>query len=365
MNTLESGYCAHIDQIKEPDWSRLLERFADATLYQTWSYGAVRWRENNLSHIVLKKDDEIVAATQSRIVKLPFIRGGIAYIPGGPMWRVRGRKRDFSILRQMCRLLHEEYVIRRGLFLRIIPREFETAEVPIRSIFETEGLRWRPHCYRTLLLDLSPSLESVRRCLRGKWRNHLNRSEKNRLKIFQGTDIKLYDAFISIYNEMLSRKRFATGLDIHEFRLIQEQLPDGLKMKIVVCEFDGAAVSAFVASAIGDMAITIFRATNKIGYDVKASYLSYWHMIQLLKESGCRYCDQGGIDPDGNPGVYHFKAGLGGYDVFSLGQFEAYKNFVSFLLVKGGEQLTATPEQRRIALNKLNRINCIFQRSGK
>ena len=359
MNTLEPGYCAEIDQVEETDWSRLLERFADATLYQTWSYGAVRWGENNLSHIVLKKADKIVAAAQVRIVKLPLIRGGIAYIPRGPMWRVRGKKRDFNIVWQMCQLLREEYIIRRGLFVRIIPNEFETAEAPIRSIFETEGFRWRPHCYRTLLIDLSPSLESLRRGLRGKWRNHLNGSEKNRLKLLKGTDDKLYDAFISIYKEMLSRKEFTPQLDIHEFRLIQNQLPDALKMKIVVCEFDGAPVSAFVASAIGDMAITIFRATNKIGYGVKASYLSYWRMIQLLKESGCSYCDQGGIDPDGNPGVYHFKTGLGGKQVSSLGQFEACKNLLSFLLVKGGEQTSAIFERRRMGCNKLNNlINC-------
>jgi lipid II:glycine glycyltransferase (peptidoglycan interpeptide bridge formation enzyme) len=33
--------------------------------------------------------------------------------------------------------------------------------------------------------------------------------------------------------------------------------------------------------------------------------------------------DLGGIDPDGNPGVYHFKSGLGGRDITCAGPFQA------------------------------------------
>ena len=36
-----------------------------------------------------------------------------------------------------------------------------------------------------------------------------------------------------------------------------------------------------------------------------------------------RYYDLGGIDPEGNPGVYHFKSGLGGREVTAPGPFEA------------------------------------------
>ena len=43
MKTLAEGYTVKIDQISKDEWSELLPRFDDATIYQTWSYGAVRW----------------------------------------------------------------------------------------------------------------------------------------------------------------------------------------------------------------------------------------------------------------------------------------------------------------------------------
>jgi lipid II:glycine glycyltransferase (peptidoglycan interpeptide bridge formation enzyme) len=38
---------------------------------------------------------------------------------------------------------------------------------------------------------------------------------------------------------------------------------------------------------------------------------------------GCEQYDLGGIDPDNNPGVYHFKKGIGGVETRLLGCFEA------------------------------------------
>jgi lipid II:glycine glycyltransferase (peptidoglycan interpeptide bridge formation enzyme) len=37
-----------------------------------------------------------------------------------------------------------------------------------------------------------------------------------------------------------------------------------------------------------------------------------WNTIVRAKSRGIRYYDLGGIDAVANPGVYHFKSGLGG-----------------------------------------------------
>ena len=45
-------YQIEVDRVKEAEWSELMSRFDDANIYQTWSYGAVRWQQKNLSHLV-------------------------------------------------------------------------------------------------------------------------------------------------------------------------------------------------------------------------------------------------------------------------------------------------------------------------
>ena len=149
----------------------------------------------------------------------------------------------------------------------------------------------------------------------------------------------LYQIFLDLQKEMIARKKFVPGVDYDEFRKIQKNLPDPLKMKIMLCEYDGKPVSALVGTAIGDTGIYLLGATSSKGMKTKGSYLLQWEMIKFLKELGCRYYDLGGINPDKNPGVYHFKAGLGGKDVYHIGQFEACESLISSFLVKYGNQL--------------------------
>jgi lipid II:glycine glycyltransferase (peptidoglycan interpeptide bridge formation enzyme) len=45
-------------------------------------------------------------------------------------------------------------------------------------------------------------------------------------------------------------------------------------------------------------------------------------MFEQLKQNGCILSDQGGLDPINNPGGYEFRQGLGGQDIFHLGQYD-------------------------------------------
>ena len=357
MKMLASGYSAEIDQVGEAEWSEIIQLFDDANIYQTWSYASIRWGENNLSHVILKKDGFIVGAAQLRIVRLPVLKRGIAYIRWGPLWRLCGKKTDLESLRQMTRALLEEYVLHRGLLVRVLPNEIEGDDNVIRSIFEMEGFRWRPDSYRSFLLDLKPSLKILRKGLRPTWRTHLNRADKNGLKLIEGTEDKLYEEFSVLYNEMLTRKGFSPGVDINEFREIQKDLSYDLKMRIMICEFEEEPVSALVGSLIGNRGIYLLGATGDKGLKLKGSYLLQWRMIQWLKEHGARWYDLGGIDPDGNPGVYHFKAGLGGADVKHLGCFESCQSLVSSFLVKAGNQLMMTSRKLKPLFNRIRQAS--------
>ena len=50
---------------------------------------------------------------------------------------------------------------------------------------------------------------------------------------------KLYEIFESAYREMHKRKGFTQYVNIDEFRLMQQDLDDALKMKILVCQSKG------------------------------------------------------------------------------------------------------------------------------
>ena len=47
-----------VDRATTAEWSSMLDLFDDANLYQTWSYGAVRWGRKNLSHLAVAKESK-------------------------------------------------------------------------------------------------------------------------------------------------------------------------------------------------------------------------------------------------------------------------------------------------------------------
>ena len=169
---------------------RMLDLFDDANLYQTWSYGAVRWGRKNLSHLVLKRNGEVLGMAQLRIVRPTRFNFGMAYLRWGPLCHRRGTELDAEAALRMARALQEEYVRKRGLLLQILPNAF--AGSPRAALFQsgfssfTQEPQTAANLYRTFVLDLAPPIEELRRNLDEKWRNKLTRSEKNGLKVVAG-----------------------------------------------------------------------------------------------------------------------------------------------------------------------------------
>ncbi len=336
-------FTTEIDKITEPEWSNLLDQFADASLYQTWAYGAVSWGQKQLSHFVLKAGERPVAAAQFRLVRLPLISRGVAYLRWGPVCTPAGGVWDETVFREALRAIVAEYVERRRLLLRIVPRPFAQDPKGVRTLHVLEELGFNNDAeakpYRTFRVDLSPPLDQLRKRLDQKWRNQLNGAERNGLTVVEGTSDHLFSQFLDLYREMMARKQFETTVDPEEFRRIQDRLAENQKMLILLSLRAGRPMTALIGAVTGDMGIYLLGATSDEGMKTKGSYLLQWTFMQRLKERGCRWYDLGGINPETNPGVYHFKQGLGGQDISGLGRFTLGEDTISSASVKGAEHL--------------------------
>jgi lipid II:glycine glycyltransferase (peptidoglycan interpeptide bridge formation enzyme) len=238
----------------------------------------------------------------------------------------------------MAEALEKEYARKRKLFLRVIPNAFvgSPRAAVMQSAFCGFG-REHPgahNTYRTLLLDLSPSLEELRKRLDKKWRNLLTSSEKGRLRIVAGSGRDEFRQFCAIYNQMRKRKTFDTTVDIEEFGRIQGDLPECHRMRVLICEDGSVPLAGLVASAMGNTGIYLLGATGDEGLKSKGSYLLQWTLIKWLKENGFRWYDLGGISPERNPGVYHFKRGLSGTDVLQVRPLVASGGALSSVIAK-------------------------------
>jgi lipid II:glycine glycyltransferase (peptidoglycan interpeptide bridge formation enzyme) len=349
------GWQIEVDRATPAEWSKMLELFDDANIYQTSAYGGVRWGEKNLSRIVLKKDGEVRGMAQLRIIRPTPLKFGMAYLRWGPLWERRSLPHDPEVPTRLARAIEDEYLDKRKLFLRVLPNAF--AGSSRATTIEAAFCRFTPeplgadNTYRTLVLDLNPSLEELRKRLDPKWRNKLSGAEKNGLQVITGSGSGEYHAFCGIYNQMRKRKGFETTVDVNEFGSIQEALGESQRMRILICEDQGVPIAGLVASAMGDSAIYLLGATSDDGLKSKGAYLLHWTLIAWLKENGIRWYDLGGIDPEKNPGVYSFKKGFSGVDICQVSPLVASESAVSSGIVKAGFAIERT---LRGSLGRLN-----------
>jgi lipid II:glycine glycyltransferase (peptidoglycan interpeptide bridge formation enzyme) len=192
------------------------------------------------------------------------------------------------------------------------------------------------------------------------WQRELKAAEKRNLTVTEGSDDSLFETFITMYKEMVSRKKFVEPNDINQFRMIQRRLPEPLKMKIMLCSSGEGMCSGAICSAIGKTAMYLFGATSDVGIKSKGSYLLQWRLIDQLKRDGIAVYDLNGVNPEANPGTYKFKndlAGKNGREVRYLGRFDSHGTLVSRLFVQGADVLRAKHRSLKEAVKNTRGAN--------
>lgn len=312
-------------RLERPEWRVRAAIFSDNNYRQLWDYGVdlAQLRGACSEHVAINVDDDVVGMADVRIKRMP-LAGGLAYISGGPLTR-RGFADDADRLRVSVAALRDEYAVKRRLVLRIAPPLADPDWMAMAAgVFQECGFHGttmgRP--YRTIVLDIGGPLETVRRNLAQKWRNCLNGAERAGHEVVVAEDQTALERFRGLFNEFIQRKGFGVELGAEFYSRVQAKLDAADRMVVSLALREGRLVAGHVSSILGDTCVYLLGATNEEGLKSKAAYLLQWHAIKEAHERGLRWYDLGGIDPVDNPGVYHFKNGLGGTDVTVPGPFE-------------------------------------------
>lgn len=334
-----------IRPINRTDWQRMAPTFADYNYRQLWDFGvACAQRVGAFSeHVAVYDGTEPIALANVRIKRIPFFKTGIAYINGGPL--VCRSIDDVENLLRLSAVLDElvnRYVRNNKLVLRICPPIANPSWNKAQTdLFIDIGFKHSTFIkpYRTFLLDLTPSLEDLRKGLDQKWRNNLKRSEKVELSLTVEKNIKCFERFEVLYKPLVQKKKFQVDLSPSFYGKMQEQLANNEKFQVLLGYCDGECIAGHISSQLGNTAVNLFRANSEVALKNRAAYRLQWQAVQCAKQTGLTWYDLGGIDPDENPGVYRFKKGMGGIDVTAPGPFEYYPDRIRKFWVMGGERV--------------------------
>ena len=201
MRPLAAGYIAEVDSVDHADWPDIAASFTDLNIYQVWQPRSPARRSEGTSTLLLKFGGEVAAAAEVRLFRLPLTERGIAYVRWGPLFRQAVPGVNQEHFRQLVRALRNEYACRRHMVVRLNPRLFTEQHRDYLEIVRQEGfasVEGFP-TERTLLVDLTPDIDEIRRGLDKKWRNCLSKAERSGLTIRTGRELELFDEFGGLY----------------------------------------------------------------------------------------------------------------------------------------------------------------------
>lgn len=302
-------------------------RFACSNLYQNWYYGAAHSRGilRRISRAALIADGRCEVLAQFRIKKLP-LGPGVAEAEWAPLFDTPTVIKDPSLLFEFLKRVKAEYCERRNLDLRITPRSTlsSAADGVICSVLKECGFQHNTaiRSYKTVILDLSRDLATIRKALDQKWRNQLNVAEKASLGIETGNSSEMFERFYAVYQEMWAHKRFPTGVRVPTIRKLQKTLPDAQRLHVTIAKEGNRDVGATACAYCGDSLLYFLGATSpQLRQNCRPGYLLQWAHITAAKDRGLRWYDTGGI-PDDAPEITRFKTRMNGTVVQFPGRFD-------------------------------------------
>lgn len=303
------------------DWEARLAQVRRLPVLQAMAYAqAVRaTRQMSARWGLIRIDGAEAGLLQIQEVSLARNAVHLLTLDRGPVWLD-----GFGSLDHWRRLLEAfdaAFPRRLGRRRRLLP---ELADTPAaRDLMAASGFRRRAGMpgYQTIWLDLTREPDALRANLKQKWRNTLNKSER------QGLTVEIDDTggalprLLSRYADDKASRGYPGPAPSFLAALGRSFAAHGKLLVVTACH-DGPAEAAVMLLLHGTSATYQVGWSNAEGRRLGAPTLLLWRAVSALKERGIRDFDLGGVNDRDAAGVKAFKAGLGGTEVRLVGQYQ-------------------------------------------
>lgn len=326
-----------VRQFSQEEWYQIISQFEDLSLAQMWEYAEAKaklgpWKP--VRHLFWK-GNEIVGAAQGVMRTIPLLKRGLVWICRAPLWRKNEETDNLMLMREMLIDLRKYWINEKRMHLLIQPPLLDKKKN--RLLMEKVGFcPYQPlFKYTSAVIELTKSEEELRKGLKQKWRNCLNKAERLGISCICGTSNELIEALLYDYKELLRYKKFQTPITPRLIRILQNLLPNKSKMWVFAAEKGEKRLGSILIACYGHSCMYLVGAVNESGKKFNAGQFLLWQSICKMRELGYKKFDVGGANPEKTPpGILHFKQGLGGKPYRLIGQFEAYNNKLLAWLIK-------------------------------
>ena len=296
-------------------WDAALMTLPGYSIYQSYGWGEVKrhggWTVRRGSVMV---DGASAAMAQCLVREARWVKTALIWTPGGPAGSASGRLQLGDALR--ARYPGWRLTLRSN-FLTEATQE-ETAGLRETGwVRAATPLAWPLSFHVDLLRDD----QVLRRALTKNWRHNLTRGEERGAVVqVWGADRALEPVY-AVYAATARLKRIARSISLESLQAMRRSLGAAFTIAAAL-DIDGRPCAVRGFGRIGGRAYDLVAGVSEAGRKRYANYPLMWRTLALAKEQGAALYDMGSAHPEGAPGVYHFKKGIGGRQVALTGEWD-------------------------------------------
>lgn len=290
------------------EWNTYLSQTTRATWMQSIPYAtaAAQADYRTTKFATIEQNNLVIGIVAIQELKLGFIH--IVGLYRGPLW-MKGQDTREN-LQSFTELFHKTYPKRLFRRIRWMP-EWDTSDERQSALIQKPGYQKLNSTFQTLWVDLTPEISEIRKRLQQKWRNALNKAERSPIQVSLDREGRFLNQFLREYEIYKTKKNF-TGPSA---RFFKAEVECALKYKdalILWARNNQVPVAGIILIKHGKTASYRLGWNSSEGRMHNAHYALLWKAIEVLKKLEIEQLDLGGIYPDENDGLTHFKLGLSG-----------------------------------------------------
>ena len=294
-------------------WEKFYFKCKNPPLVQAWDYGESQknFFKIDVHRFLIKENKTKKNLAIIQILHKKFFLFHIYKINRGPVFFDDFDQCKQQIIQSIFKKFHNIFNFK---ILSISPELlFDENFIFLNS--NNKKIYFKPPSWKSIYIDLKFSENTLQQKLNSTWRNQLNASFKNNLNIVEDNSKESLKNLIDLNESYGKEKNFKTINKSFLYNLLSNN-----KYAIFRAYCDNVLVSSVCIVKHFPTCTYLIGWSNEAGRKNKSMYLLMWHSITTMKQNNFEFLDLGGYDKDLSKGIYHFKAGMGGYDYHLAGK---------------------------------------------
>jgi len=280
------------DEHEDPTWDEFVASVPGGHHVQTSLWAKVKaclgWEA---FRIIVKQGGQIIGGAQVLLHPYPLV-GSAGYVTKGPLLRQQDPELAEYILLQLSKISRNRHV-------QLLAIQPPNDSHYMTGLLEKQGFRLSTlelAPVASILIDVQPEPEEILGQMKRQTRQNIRRSIREGVTFREGTLADLH-TFYDLHISSSQRQHFLP-YPFHYFETMGQVLEPHGYFKLLLTEYEGQAVSAFLLVPFHDTVIAKILGWSGMHREHRPNEALAWGAILWAKENGYRYFDFEGIDQD-------------------------------------------------------------------